>query len=93
MSRKIVFKKPKAGGRPAIRVEFREKFQEVYFSLRNIAEMDFKNRQTKLARMILCDWVAFYETRLGAAKSRMVEQLKLTFGDSPEKEGGKNGRS
>jgi hypothetical protein len=93
MSRKIVFRRAKAGGRPAVRVEFKGKYQEMYFSLRNIAEVEFGIRQTQLARMILCEWVSLYESKISlAARGRIIEQLKLNFGEGPKK-GGKNGGS
>lgn len=86
MSRRIVFKRPIPGGTPSIHCVFKGKHQVDYFTLRNVAEKDFQMRQTQLARMILSEWVSIYRHRqkTDGSHKRMVEQLKIRFGELPK---------
>ena len=62
---------------PAIRIEFRGKFQAEYFSLNKIAVEDFEMSQTALARCILVDWVKQYRESKKAGKVGGYQQMVL----------------
>lgn len=67
MTRTRVFTKMLPGDSPkmpAIRIEFRGKYQVDYFSVNKIAKEDFENSTgTSLARLILHEWLMDYQRR------------------------------
>ena len=78
MARTRVFTKMVPGdseSMPAIRIEFKGKYQVDYFSLRKVAEEDFETNQTMLARLILHDWLLAW--REGKIKGPSVQQMNM----------------
>lgn len=99
MSKKRVFTKmvsKDAKYQPAIRVEFRGRFQSDYFSLKKTAETDFDGlTQTGLARLIICDWLKKYrdskENGVGPKTQQMVMILTGTRDGVKQKKEEKEG--
>jgi len=79
MARKIVFIKPEAGIKPAIRMEFKGPTLNDYFSLRKIAQEDFGVKQTVLARKIICEWLKHYRGAVRDGDMKTVRQLALAL--------------
>lgn len=71
---------------PAIRIDFKGKFQADYFSLNKIAVEDFMTNQTALARQILSDWVKQYREAKAGGKVGGYQQMVLIL------KGSKNGQ-
>lgn len=70
---------------PAIRIQFKGKYQAEYFSLRKIAEEDFQSNQTALGRLIICDWLKDYRERKAAGRPTGTQQMVMILAAEREK--------
>jgi len=79
MSRRIVFLKPEDGQKPAIRIEFKGKTLNDYYSLRKIAKEDFEVSQTDLGRQIICDWLKRYRVTKRGGQAALLKKMQTAL--------------
>jgi hypothetical protein len=79
MSRKIVFTAPEAGQKPAVRIVFKGKDLNDYYSLRKIAREDFGVSQTDLGRQIICDFLERYRQAKKAGQDAIVKKMQTAL--------------
>lgn len=62
---------------PAIRVEFRGKYQVDYHSLNKIANEDFETSGTALSRLVLHEWIRDYQRKKREGKPTGTQQMVM----------------
>lgn len=71
---------------PAVRIEFKGKYQSDYFSLKKFAEEDFGTTQTALARLIICEKLKEMRERKKDGKPIATQQMVMILrGEKPPK--------
>lgn len=79
MTRRIVYTKPEANQKPAIRVEFKGRNLNDYYALRKIAREDFAVSQTELSRRILQDFLKMYREAKKEGNKKLLDKLQTAL--------------